>query len=71
MRDTPGLQAADLFTWTINRTYTDGPKTDWQRRLLAIDRDKEHFAYDRLSTPNLERLKVTRSWGMPKRGRFK
>jgi uncharacterized protein YejL (UPF0352 family) len=71
MRDSIGLQAADLFTWTINRTYYEGPRQEWQRRLLAIDRDEEHFSYERLCMPNLERLAVTRSWDMPKRRPFK
>lgn len=71
MRDVPALQAADLLAWTINHTYKRGARFDWERRLLAVDRDEETFQYERLISPNMERLAVTRSWRLPKRSRFK
>jgi hypothetical protein len=47
--------------------HLQGITFEWQRRVLAIDRDEEIFQYDRLLNPNMERLTTIRSWGMPKR----
>jgi hypothetical protein len=71
MRGVPALQAADLFAWTINHIYRRAARFGWERRLLAIDRDEETFRYKRLISPNMGRLTVTRSWGLPKRARLK
>jgi hypothetical protein len=71
MRDVPALQASDLFAWTINHTYRRVARFDWEKRLLAIDRDEETFQYKRLISPNMEKLAVTRSWELPKRSRLK
>ncbi len=46
MREVPALQAADLLAWAINRRHKDGTaRFEWQKRLLAIDRDEEVFSY--------------------------
>jgi hypothetical protein len=68
MREVPALQAADLFAWAINRTYKDGSaRFEWQKRLLAIDRDEEVFRYARLLKPNREHIDIVKSWELPPR----
>jgi hypothetical protein len=68
MRDVPALQAADLFAWAINRRYKDGSASfEWQKRLLAIDRDEEVFRYARLLKPNREHIDIVKSWKLPPR----
>ena len=68
MRDVPALQAADSFAWAINRRYKDGSASfEWQKRLLAIDRDEEVFRYARLLKPNREHIDIVKSWKLPPR----
>ena len=69
MRSVPGLQAADLFAWSINHMYKYGIKPGWHERLLAIDRDEESFDYERLIQPNMKNLETVRSWGLPPRSK--
>jgi hypothetical protein len=67
MRSVPALQATDLLAWCINHKHKCGVDFEWQKRVLAIDRDEEIFRYKRLIKPNMDRLTTVRSWGMPKR----
>ena len=68
MREVPALQVADLLAWAVNSWHRDKRVThDWQRRLLAIDREREVFDYARLCKPNLDNLKVVKSWKLPTR----
>jgi hypothetical protein len=68
MRDIPGLQAADLLAWSINRQHLDGEAHyGWQSRLLSIDRGQELFDYDRLSIPQREMMLTIKDWKLPRR----
>jgi hypothetical protein len=71
MRSTPALQAADLLAWCVNRQRKTPILLDWQDRVLSIDRDEDVFDENRLSTVNIDRLQEVRSWGMPRRGKFR
>jgi hypothetical protein len=68
MRDVPGLQACDVFAWAVNHEFEDGMiRFDWQRRLLAIDRDKEWYDYAALQNPIMENIKTVQSYKLPRR----
>jgi hypothetical protein len=68
MRDVPGLQACDVLAWAVNHEFEDGViRFDWQRRLLAIDRDKEWYDYAALQNPIRENIKTVQSYKLPRR----
>ena len=68
MHNLPGLQAADLLAWTINDSHKlNGTRFEWQNKLLAIDRDKEWFDYDRLLKPQRDKMDIIKTWKLPKR----
>jgi hypothetical protein len=68
MRDIPGLQAADLLAWSINHDHEEnGPRYEWQRRLLMIDRDKELFDFSKLSKPQRQVIDLVKTWKLPRR----
>lgn len=71
MREVPALQAADLLAWSVNHKYTDGVTRDWQKRILAIDRDEEWFDHRRLLRPHREGLDIVRAWKLPRRRPFR
>jgi hypothetical protein len=54
MREIPALQATDLLAWAVSHQGGKGEhRTDWYRRLVAIDRDGDVLDYIKLSEPSL------------------
>ena len=68
MRMVPALQAADMLAWAVNREYEEGSaRYEWQRSLLAVDRDPGWYDYDRLRNPIHENIDAVNSWRLPSR----
>jgi hypothetical protein len=68
MRHVAALQAADLLAWCVNRKYQQGrTEHEWQKRLLAIERDADWFDSKQLANPNLKHMDIVHSWKLPSR----
>ena len=69
MRDVPALQAADLMAWSVSRK--NDTRHDWQKRVLAIDRDQQWVDYSTLLTADADALARIESFRLPPRRQMK
>jgi hypothetical protein len=68
MRETPGLQAADLFAWAVNHHYQKASaRFDWQKRLLKINHEHDHYDYRRMLKPIRENIETVKTFKLPRR----
>jgi hypothetical protein len=65
MRQTPALQAADLFAWCVS--HTNKTTHEWQKRLLSLPRLDEWLRYDDLVNPIPGVAELVERWKLPAR----
>jgi hypothetical protein len=60
----PALQAADLLAWCEGQPSV---RFDWQKRVLAIEYDRERLDYAEMSDPRDTVSEYIKAWKLPRR----